>query len=459
MARYLTARRRGPRRTTRRRNFRRGLKQPGTPKAPLKRLPRPLKGRPLKRRRVMRRRMDVSGGDYTGKFPKLLRARRTRSSNGVSYSYDASSTVAESDCAHVGFSSVDPHSVIEMAFKAVVRYYCERYLNAPIDSDKTEVVSGQSYPVAGQADRGRNFGILWFYKNRSNTTGGQDIEEITTNSTLGAGVALTFGNLSNTMYANWLLHIGADADRVLIGFEVYAEAAFNDATGNTGIDNMNRMVIDKVKIKLSSKTRYRIQNQTVGDAGGTTQDDIRNNPVVGKIYKMKTPTPLLTDVEAAGNPATFWEANYTRSSPNGTVVVPRGMVMPFIGSSTNAFATNVITKQDYFKRPPLPSAFYTCTGVTQFGLQPGEMKQGQISFNYYGDFDTLIKNMHAQLFGRQTRDSFGTCHFFSFSKRMPTGTSSSITYSYDRFNTMFAVCKLSKTTYKPNNQLVSAMGV
>lgn len=398
--------------------------------------------RPRRRQRRLRKIM-FGGGDYTGKFPKPRKLKKQSIKGAAAQGYstvkDCSSTFRESQCGYIGVCPFD-NDVDYNLWGALLRKYLKVYFGADVENDASVVFSWQNI---GDATIGYRFGIS--YRNGDITT------DITTGGlfTVAASTAVSFGELKDQVAAAWrTVRSTTYPTAELQDFEIYYRVV--DNTGGTTYDRQendfrNRMKVDRFKVKVYSEAILRLQNVTTGDGGGTTQDDIRNNPICGKIYHFSTPAPLLDQQEAG----TYWQSISSRYRPDGSLCVPGGVIAPYIGNTANASVWPEVVKTLSCQRPVRPDYFTSCNRVTSFGLNPGEMRQLKVQFKYYGDFGTLLNNTIKTLTGDIDRQSFGTCVMMAFSKRMPTG-STSVYYSWDVHRYMSAVMKPRGVAFKPN---------
>lgn len=398
--------------------------------------------RPRQRRRRNPRKPVYPGGDYTGKLPKPRPYRSDKKLlTGAAGTSDYCGVFAEEHCGHIGFSSVEPYEAVYAAVQTMCRHYLTTYLKASISDGLSQVFPGTAN------------GLLWnfvlYYNDKTPAAGAgtyQDWPRVDSNDVqMGATAATTFDTVVGNVFNRVIALFAANNDIEFTAFEMGAAGVANGPVGVSGPDTLYKMDLSKTKLRFTNVVRYRLQNQTVGDSGGTTQDDIRSNPIVGKIYKHNTPVPLMHDLTTQYTGSTsYWGTCNERRAPNGNIAVPRGTIAPFIVQA-NVFQT--ATKIPAMQRPPSPDVFRTCSKVTTFGLNPGEMKQGQLVFKYYGDFSTFVRNLLNTYNGIVTNDSFGTCHTLAFSKRMPTGANT-VVYSFDRHSSWSATLKRRLVSFK-----------
>lgn len=399
--------------------------------------------RPRQRRRRNPRKPIYPGGDYTGRLPKPRRHRRDAGQYaGASGTYDYSGTFNEPDCGYIGFSSIEPYDHFYGAVETLCRTYLKQHWNAMISDLNSEVVCATS--------SGSSLQYTLFYRRPNPSSPNADsIEEETYTVTSVAGTPIYFSNVVSAVFGelyNKFVDRAVELTAIQMGSAGGPYLVNGAYTSTSGPSTAQKFDLTRAVLKFNNLVRYRIQNQTTGDQGATNADDVRNNPIVGKIYHHTTPVPMMADPTMTAS--TYWHQCTLRTTPGGLVACPRGTIAPYIANTADVFTR--IGKTVQFLRPPTADIFRTCDKVTSFGLNPGEMKQGQLLFKYRGDFNTFLRNMWNTSYGAVTKDSFGTCHMLAFSKRMPTGANA-VVYSFDRYSQWTASIKRKGVSFKRQN--------
>lgn len=199
--------------------------------------------------------------------------------------------------------------------------------------------------------------------------------------------------------------------------------------------------LDEMYIKAYSKAEIALQNTTVADGAAADGQYLDNridaNPLQGRILKFSTPVPDLREPI----PSIDIVASANMDTTSGVYVPPS--VTLLANSDVNRWCYDInndgiicpsdsyLLTGDYDQLPG-PERFRHLSGLSNFVLQPGEIRKAVLNFKFDGSIPNFIKGMNLSAGGLRMNDGhgLGTCCLFAVEKVMSTGESAAVSLNY-----------------------------
>jgi len=300
------------------------------------------------------------GGGYSGPFRKARGRKRPRGragryagrlkgkksqSKGENFyarygaisTIEVSGVVTDPDCVYVGHASHAPTETLRVCVYALVRRLYHDAIGYEADNMKSVIpyTSG-----ATQGSAGHTIVVKW------NTPTGVKAQGL---YVIGAGETIvSVGDiLYNDIFQPYSQQTDTWKERQLLWIEV-----LDTATGMTRA----HLDLTAVYVDIYTKAEMKVQNCTIPVAGATTEDNVANVPLVGRLYEFKTPQPIVSDDDMK---AFDW-----LNQDTGVITYRAGQVAGI--------------QYETWKEPPPSKAFVNCSGMTKARLEPGHIKSSTL---------------------------------------------------------------------------------
>jgi len=307
----------------------------------------------------VKRRSDkyFTTGRLAGKFKRRRTGKRKDDRflrNGFKNTMEITGVVSDPDCVYVGHSTSSGNRILTAFLHAALRKLFARAgvkverIDERIDGYHT--FSSDAYKLVLEVD------VI-----RTGNTGA------TSEYTLAASESIysIVGDVANGVAPNWAGLVDFWRNYCMFGSTLGSSGSVqlpraiklyrNDRTpANLWIYSCEINFFEE-NINLFIKSDLKIQNRTLSATGGTDENDISNNPIIGRSYQFNSGAPLLKGI----------------NNPNGLItgVNDKTGVITIRAASLDSGGTNPI-----FKEPPPPKIFANLSRDGKAVLQPGQIK-------------------------------------------------------------------------------------
>lgn len=162
--------------------------------------------------------------------------------------------------------------------------------------------------------------------------------------------------------------------------------------------------LDRVTIKMQTKSSLKLQNRTIV-ATGDDDNDVNNQPIYGKGY-------------SGPGTAAEWREVYPAS---------------FAGHGTYGIITGDDETAPSLEDIPDPATFKWVTRTGKMKLEPGEIRTSVLSSNMRVDFNSLMRTIQPNGFNitDKVRKKLGKYRFFIYEKMLDTGAEYNIVLAFE----------------------------
>jgi hypothetical protein len=330
------------------------------------------KGKPVKKHskgtqtEMKKKRVDkyFTTGRLAGKFKRRRTGKRKDDRflrNGFKNTMEITGVVSDPDCVYVGHSTSSGARILTVFLNAALRKLFARggvkveRIDEKIDGYHT--FSADAFKVVLEVDTIR--------------TG---VGPVNTEYTLNANESIysIVGDIANGVVPNWTGLVDfwrnycsfgqTNGSSGSVQYPRALKLYRNDRTpANLWVYSCEVNFFEE-NINLFIKSDLKIQNRTLSATGGTDENDISNNPLIGRSYQFNTGAPLLKGL----------------NNPNGLItgVNDRTGVITIRAASLDSGSGNPI-----FKEPPPPKIFANLSRDGKAVLQPGQIKTDTLIYS------------------------------------------------------------------------------
>ena len=306
-----------------------------------------------KKRTYSKKRKSVKRKSYKRKRNARVKGENHFASLGATSTREISGTITDGDCVYIGHSSMAPTELLRVTVYALMR---KLYIEATgWDGDNLKsIIPYRMTATNAQVSDGHKV-VVKYVDNLALNTKNQYVLPVSDPSQ-------TLESIGNLM-ANWFFSFSSQ-EGIWKDTRLLWIAIIDDGTG------FMRAHIDltSAKVDVYTKSELKIQNCTIPETGATTEDNVLNQPLVGRSYRFNSYLPQSADddqnyIDALDQETgvTTWRANH----PSGQ-------------------------QYETWKEPPPSKAFVNCAGSTQLRLEPGHIKMHTNSTRKTMGFENLL---------------------------------------------------------------------
>jgi len=340
-------------------------------------------------------------GAYKGSFRKGRRNTTSMTlyaNKGVLLTSEISGTVSDPDCVYISHTACDTEKVITQMCDALFRKLFEKGGFNVTNLD--DVIGSTSIST----------GVDWTVQ-LTEVAGQTGVESVnTTYTTLAAStvrsVSLQFHGAFKAFSAGYA-YTGAGAagtDTRLYRLILYHQD-YNVTYGKVFKCAIN--LPDEV-VRISAYSELKIQNRTLAADAGADEDNVSNNPLVGRSYQFAT-IPKTRD-------RSLFPLNAIRI--NSGVQLARSAQLGSTG----------------YKEPPTPSVFTNCRSSTRIRLEPGDVKMSKIYTKKSINMLILLGKLNLQSGITPAFNAYHSifpCEIFAFEDVINVNNSQNISCAYE----------------------------
>jgi len=304
---------------------------------------------------------EIGGGGYAGKIvtkkkrtvskkrkaykrKAYKRKRRVRAKGenyyaqfGATSTREVSGTITDPDCVYIGHASMAPVELLRVVSYSLVRKLYNEALGWDGDNLRS-VIPYRMTALNAQVSDGHKV-VVKYINNMALNTKDQYVLPVTSPTQ----TLMDIGDFLATWFSGFSSQDATWKDTRLLWISIV-----DDTTGNT------RAHIDltSARVSLMTKSDLKIQNVTIPETGATTEDNVLNQPLVGRYYHFNSYVPNSADDDQ----------NYIDALDQETGVL--------------SWRAGQTTGQQYvtWKEPPPSKAFVNCAGTGTVRLEPGHIK-------------------------------------------------------------------------------------
>jgi hypothetical protein len=203
----------------------------------------------------------------------------------------------------------------------------------------------------------------------------------------------------------------------------------------SSVFNVNEaiMPLDGQYLTAYSVVRMHIQNVTPADGGDLSTDRVDVNPLKGKLYRFRGPTPMVRDDRGIDGTVANDLGWKLQNDTNGDGLIWPNIPLPGIPPSYLG----------PWVQPPTPDMFKNCVGCVSIQLEPGSIKDYSLNFKFSGTLQSLMRGFDHSTFQSVplpgAKHQFGQSFMFALEKRVQTGVSSSVKLNF-QYETYYGSC-------------------
>jgi len=197
--------------------------------------------------------------------------------------------------------------------------------------------------------------------------------------------------------------------------------------------NQAIMPLEGQYLTAYSVVRMHIQNVTPADGGDLSTDRVDVNPLKGKLFRFRGPTPMVRDDRGIDGTVANDLGWKLQNDTNGDGLIWPNIPLPGIPPSF----------MGPWVQPPTPDMFKNCSGCVSIQLEPGSIKDYSLNFKFSGTLQALMRGFDHSTFQSVplpgAKHQFGQSFMFALEKRVQTGASSSVKLNF-QYETYYGSC-------------------
>lgn len=215
--------------------------------------------------------------------------------------------------------------------------------------------------------------------------------------------------------------------------------AYQFVHGDGAIDSALRRVnqaimpLDGQYLTAYSVVRMHIQNVTPADGGDLSTDRVDVNPLKGKLFRFRGPTPMVRDDRGIDGTVANDLGWKLQNDTNGDGLIWPNIPLPGIPP----------VYQGPWVQTPTSDMFKNCVGCVSIQLDPGSIKDYSLNFKFSGTLQALMRGFDHSTFQSVplpgAKHQFGQSFMFALEKRVQTGLSSSVKLNF-QYETYYGSC-------------------
>lgn len=194
--------------------------------------------------------------------------------------------------------------------------------------------------------------------------------------------------------------------------------------------NQAVMPLDGQYLTAYSVVRMHIQNVTPADDLSLSTDRVDVNPLKGKLFRFKDPTPLVRDDRGIDGSVVSDFGWKLQQDSNGDGLIWPSVPLP--GTTPNWLGP--------WTQVPTADMFKNCVGCANISLEPGVIKDYSLTFKFNGTIQALMRGFNQStpasvpLPGGNGHKQFGQSFMFALEKRVPTGAANvKLNFQYETY--------------------------
>lgn len=310
------------------------------------------KSRAAARRKIGKGRGSSLASGYAGNFRKITRKsgrgldRFNR--DGVLVVKEVAGEANDQDCVYVMNEAVNSRDVLFFSITAILRKLVEKAGLRP------QGVGDAFIATPALSDGSANFSNYQVHLVKINLqTGATTLTQFVGSSTDTLAIVSAFFLTDIEEYSAGFGRSSDDNARIPYKFILMSK----DASLASVAIPMSEVLIDECHIEVYGKSEMKIQNRTVAIGGSEDAENVRNNPVQGRVYGFN------------GIP----RAKNSGKIIAGTNVSPVFFERIDYPLAVQAWGGGDVT-DTVWKEPPVPSTFWNCYASAGVRLDPGQIK-------------------------------------------------------------------------------------
>jgi len=349
--------------------------------------------------------MATYGGAFNTKkdLSAATRLSEDYAKTGVILNREVYGLVSDSDCVYVGHSSYDPSFYAYGIACAIVRKVLRK-----AGYNATSITEPLPFETNVSSGPGKIL-FCYTYVNTDGTVGNAGAYELVVDATIDKIV--NGSNLAGTIYNFFTQQTGTTVTAPFIIENVYLRT-FTDKDASAGL-LLASLNMKNEKLNVFMYSRLVLQNRTLNAVSGTSNtDDSSAQPLTGKRYVFSSAVPQTKQK------GVLLEGTYNQ-----------GLILMRPSNYVGAVAVN------NWKEPPLAKMFNNSISCGNVTLQPGQMKDGLLSYSYSGYFNNLWKKFASRnnaLGAGPIRYASGKCEMFALEEMMQTAAATKVLVAYQK---------------------------
>lgn len=330
----------------------------------------------------------------TGKYVGMLKKKKIRKSKKTVYlnrgfenTTEVTGVVSDTDCVYVGHSTTCGQKILNVVMQTLLRKLFK--LGGQDLTTCHEKIRGYNWTSTGYSESDgwqitllyQNVGTGVYERTEYNTFTSDNISRILGDANKGVAPQWTQFVEIMMMYAAGLF--GGSFDERAMVKPIKLTLCQRDGNGtNNFYHHRSEIDLEKEIVHLKVVSELKVQNRTLSATGGTSTDDVSNNPLTGKIYQFNHSIPRMK----------------TSDYPNGTSPLERlqdrtGALTVTAQQLQVASDAAVFGTSDMFHEPPNHQIFSNVKKHGRVLLQPAEIKKDVLVFNYSAQFHKFFEQL------------------------------------------------------------------